>query len=396
MWSILTRRSVRLISLAATAWLLAGAALAADPEFVGSKRCGDCHEEDYASWQKSFHAKMIRPKDTAILKDVVEQWNNGGPTKINLTGAPAALNDVDMVIGSRWKQRFLVRNPATGGHIFLDKQWNAITKKWEAYGNKNDWETNCATCHSTGYRLTSYDPNKPAEQKWSMVEYNVGCETCHGPGAKHSKSEKARDIYSFKGKSVEEQTRVCGYCHIRGENDLYKTAQGNPSEHLPSPVIGKTWLPGDDWTKWYAEHSVIPGVHPQDKIDAVYKGDLAGMFKTDDIAKAGNFYDAAKHHQQYQEYIQSPHYNAAKAKDRLSCSGCHTSHISDATPKLIVPKETCKECHDASYTVEKYMPGTGQTANGLFVRTHTFSKNQSRPAQTTVSGEPVYYNSKGQ
>jgi predicted CXXCH cytochrome family protein len=378
-------------ALAATASMLfASAAVAADPEFAGSERCGKCHEDEYKTWKQSYHSKMVRTKGEAILKDVVDQWANGGPTTINLTGAAAKLDDVALVVGSKWKQRFLVKNGATGGHLFLDKQWNSVSKKWENYGNKNDWETNCGTCHSTGFRLTSYDEKKPTEQKWSMSEYNIGCESCHGPGAEHAKSKGKKPIFTFKGKSREEQTRVCGYCHIRVENELYKTAQGNPSEHLPHPQVGKTWTPGEDWTKWYPEHVVMPGIQPEDKIDVPYKGDLAGMFKLDDIAKNGGFYDSGKHHQEYQDYLQSSHYKTAKDPDKLSCSTCHSAHATESKPKLIVSKDTCKGCHDATYTVDKYMPGTGQTATGLFVRTHTFNKNQSRPPQQTVTGEPVY------
>ncbi len=374
------------LALLAVSALTFGAASAADPEYTGSERCGKCHATEYRSWKASYHSKMVRPKDEAILKDVVENWDKGGPTKVINTGAPAKLDDVELVLGSKWKQRFLVKNPATGGHLFLDKQWNTIRKQWENYGNKNDWETNCATCHSTGYRLTSYDEKNPGAVKWSMSERNVGCEACHGPGAAHAKAPGKAKVYSFKGKSVEEQTRVCGYCHIRGENEKFLTAQGKPSEHMPHPEVGKTWVPSEDWTRWYTDHAIIPGVHAEDKIDATYKGDLAGMMKVDDVAKAGGFYDAAKHHQQYQEFLQSAHYR----KQVMSCSGCH-QHASKAKPAPVAAKETCKSCHDASFTVEKYMPGTGSTAAGLFIRTHTFNKNQSRAPQTTADVEPVYY-----
>ena len=105
----------------------------------GQSSAGNATRHEYASWQNSYHAKMVRSKDEAILKDVVEQWNNGGPAKVNLTGAPATLDDVVYVVGSKWKQRFLVKNPATGGHLFLDKQWNTVHKRWEGYGQKNDW-----------------------------------------------------------------------------------------------------------------------------------------------------------------------------------------------------------------------------------------------------------------
>ena len=53
---------------------------------------------------------------------------------------------------------------------------------------------------------------------------------------------------------------------------------------------------------------------------------------------------------------------------------CYSPHPGKGRLKR-VPKDSCQSCHDASYTAEKYMPNTGQTATGLFVRTHTFSKN---------------------
>jgi len=364
---------------------------AADKEFVGSDKCKTCHARQYESWQNSYHSKMVRKKDDGILKAVVENWAsdgaNAGPSKGNVDGKPYSLNDVVFVIGSNWKQRFLVKNAATGNHQFMDRQWNRMSGKWEPYGQKNDWETQCSTCHATGFRITGYDPAKPQEQKWSMAEQNVGCEACHGPGALHVKAPNKKTIYSFAGKSVEQASLVCGYCHIRGENLKFKTAQGNDSEYLPAPKVGDTYKPGDDWRKWYPSEAIIPGVHAEDKIDAAYDGDLKGMFKVDEIAKAGGFYDSGKHHQQYQEYIQSSHYK----KNLMSCGGCHSSHA-PKTGNVIVAKDTCAKCHNASFTVEKYMPGSGSTAAGLTVRTHTFNKNQTRTTSgVTAKGEPEYY-----
>jgi hypothetical protein len=365
---------------------------AAKAEFVGSARCGGCHVTEHKSWQGTLHARMVMPRNEGVLKDAVDNWGtdgkNPGPTKVNLTGAPAKFDDVVFVVGSHWKQRYLVKDPAGDGHLFLDKQWNRMTKVWEPYGQKNDWETNCATCHATGFRVLAYDEKTHKGIKVAYSEKNIGCEACHGPGSTHVASRKKADIYSFGDKPKEEQTKVCGYCHIRLENELFHTAQGNPSEHLPHPVIGESYKPGDDWTKWYPDKAIIPGVHPEDKIDATYKGDLAGMFKLDDQSKKNGIYDAGKHHQQYQEYLQSKHFKSNIA----SCSDCHSSHAG-AKPE-IVAANTCKNCHDASYTVEKYMPGTGQTATGLFIRTHTFDKNQARPKALTATGEAVLANPK--
>ena len=366
-------------------------ASAADKNFVGSEQCKTCHANEYQTWKSSYHAKMVRKKDDGILKAVVEKWANdganAGPVKSNFDGKPRKLEDVVYVVGSYWKQRFLVKDDASGNHYFLDKQFNRISGKWEGYGNKNDWETNCGTCHTTGYRITSYDAAKPQEQKVKYSEMNVGCESCHGPGSLHVASRKKNDIYSFAGKTVEQRTLVCGYCHIRADNEKFRTTRGTASEHLPHPQIGKSFEAGQDWRTWYPKEAVIPGVHPEDKIDAAYEGDLKGLMKVDDVAKAGGFFDAAKHHQQYQEFLQSSHYK----KNVMSCNNCHSSHALK-TAAVVDAKQTCTRCHDASFTVEKYMPGTGGTVQKVTVRTHTFNKNQTRStAGTVATGQPEYF-----
>jgi hypothetical protein len=314
----------------------------------------------------------------------VEKWGTEGPTKGNVSGGDFKLEDVAYVVGSKWKQRFLVKDPATGGHQFLNKQYNSGSGNWENYGNKNTWGTMCATCHATGYRVTSYDPANPKAQTVTWSEMNIGCETCHGPGARHAESSDKRDIYSFKGKPKAEQSRVCGYCHIRIDNEQFKSAQGNTREDLPAPKVGDTWRPGDDWTQWYPEHVVMPGIQPEDKVDADYTGDLKGLFIKDDAAKAMGAHDSAKHHQQYQEYLQSSHHR----KDVTSCVDCHGGLHAGEGIALRKPAKTCAVCHDDSVTVEKFMPATGRTAENLFVRTHTFNKNQSRLGGPTATKDP--------
>jgi predicted CXXCH cytochrome family protein len=336
---------------------------------------------------------MVRKRDDGILKDAVEKWEtdgaNPGPAAGNVTGRKAALSDVVYVVGANWKQRYMIPDETTGGHQFMDKQFNRMSGKWENYGNKNDWDTMCATCHTTGYRLLKYDPANPKDQKWAFSELGIGCEVCHGPGAKHVKSRAKKDIWNFAGKTPAEQTRVCGYCHIRLENEMYKSAQGNPREDFPAPKVGRSFHPSDDWAKWYPEHVIIPGVQPEDKIDAEYKGDLKGMFLIDNVSKAAGNYEAGKHHEEYQEFLQSKHYKGG----RMSCTTCHSPHAGkDRTKKD--PRATCAQCHDASYTVEKYMPGTGKTADNLYLRTHTFYGGQNRPGGPTASGMPEYYKDK--
>ena len=368
---------------------------AKDKGFVGSEACKKCHVAEFKSWKESFHAKIVQPRKTGILKDVVEKWatdgKNPGPATGNVTSGAFQLDDVKYVVGSRWKQRFLVSNDKTGGLQFLNKQFNRLSGQWENYGNKNDWNTMCGTCHTTGYRILEVDKASGATLKASWSELSVGCEACHGPGARHVSAKdakaKKRTIFNPANVSVERQSKVCGYCHIRAENELYKTAQGNPREDLPAPKVGETYKAGDDWTKWYPEHVSIPGVHPDEPFNVEYKGDLKGLFKLDDAAKASGVYEEAKHHQQYQGFLQSAHYKSGQ----LSCITCHSPHAGKGKLKKVA-KDACSSCHDATYTVEKYMPNTGKTADNLFVRSHTFNK-EPRPSGKGAAdmGPPQYY-----
>ena len=381
--------SVLLLSLSISAG-------AADPkgEFVGSLKCRKCHLEEYKSWKDTWHSKIARPRKGAILKEAVASWTgdgiNPGPTTGNVTGKTFSIDDVQFVIGSRWKQRYLVKDEQSGGLQFLNMQFNRYSGKWEKYGNRNDWNTNCATCHTTGYRILEFDEASGRTLKGQFSELSVGCEACHGPGSRHITAklqDKKKTIFNPANVDVKAQSKICGYCHIRVENEKWKTAQGANREDLPAPKAGDSYRAGDDWTSWYPEHVTIPGVQANNPVDKEYGGDLKGLFKTDDFAKANGVFEEAKHHQQYQGFLQSKHYKSGK----VSCITCHSPHAGKGKLKK-VQKEACIKCHDASYTVDKYMPNTGQTAGGLYVRSHTFGKNPRKGGPGAADmGPPNYY-----
>ena len=45
-------------------------------EFVGSEKCGTCHAAEFKTWQDSYHAKMVRTPQEALLKDALDKANN--------------------------------------------------------------------------------------------------------------------------------------------------------------------------------------------------------------------------------------------------------------------------------------------------------------------------------
>jgi hypothetical protein len=258
------------------------------------------------------------------------------------------------------------------------------------YWQKNDWETQCITCHVTGFRMVSYDDKNPAAQKVSYVERSIGCEACHGPGSAHAAALGKAPMFNPAKASKEEASLVCGYCHIRKENNLFKTAQGNHREDQPHPVVGQSFKAGqDDWRKWYPDKMLIPGVLPNQPMSQDYpKTDLANAFFFDDKAKAMGVFDSRKHHQKYQDYIQSTH----AEKGLLSCSDCHSPHAVKDKP-AINAKATCANCHGNQYNIDTVMPGFASTAQNLFVRSHTFSAKQDRkggPLQANRA-DPAYF-----
>jgi cytochrome c553 len=141
----------------------AGATGAKAPDAVAAAdTCGTCHQGESRSLKDTYQAKMVRPASEALLAEAVDHWvrdskGNAGPPTGNIDGNVYALADVQMVVGSKWKQRYLVRNPATGYHQFLDKQWNSYTRLWEDYGQKHAWETLCTTCHVADFRVEGQD-----------------------------------------------------------------------------------------------------------------------------------------------------------------------------------------------------------------------------------------------
>ena len=209
-------------------------------EYIGSEGCRKCHPAEYDSWKLTYHSKMVRKRVEGILKDVVKKWTTDGinpdPTEANVTGKKAGVPDVVYVIGSNWKQRFLVKDESTGGYQFLNKQYNRYSGKWENYGNKNDWDTMCATCHTTGYRLLEYDPANPKAQKATWVELNNGCENCHGPGesaGRPPRSESRRHLQAV-GRLDEVVSGARDHARNPARRQDRRRVQGRPERDVPT------------------------------------------------------------------------------------------------------------------------------------------------------------------
>jgi len=217
-----------LAGLAVVAWMLRGgtdpvtaivptpAAPAAPARYVGSEACAGCHAEAYAAWQGSQHAAamqeatsdtVLAPFEGTVLRgtDSEARLRRAGDDFIVNTAGPdgkPADFTVRYTFGLFPLQQYLVEFPE-GRLQSLTMAWDARPveqggQRWiDLYPDRDlrpgnplhwtgidqNWNYQCADCHSTNLRK-GYDAEADRfETTWS--EIHVGCEACHGPGSAH-------------------------------------------------------------------------------------------------------------------------------------------------------------------------------------------------------------------
>jgi cysteine-rich repeat protein len=193
----------------------------ADSRYAGSQACAGCHPAQYQSWAGSLHARMLIPPGNAQAAGFVLPDNNSVPgTTISIT----SWSDVLFVVGEKWKTLYVDRT----GQI-QRAQWNYATGQWNSHpGGPYD----CGACHTTGYNPapTFTDPaGQPVPGiAGTWVEYNIGCEACHGPGAEHAAAPTNSNInrivldWTATGEGTRtpsiRSAEVCGNCHYRSDH----------------------------------------------------------------------------------------------------------------------------------------------------------------------------------
>ena len=318
--------------------------LAAEPQgaYAGSEACKsqECHPGEYAAYMGSNHQKYVQlaTPDTVIGdftgNNVLEAGGRkttmirrGDQFLIETTGPDGQLHEypVERTIGHQYKQRYSTIL-ADGRRYVLPVQWNKNEKRWVDYhglaklkpGSGKYWcdlarntAMTCGGCHGTGVKIEGDPP------RLSEAEMSIGCEACHGPCAAHCKDEKNPALIkaiSLKSLSQQRQVDVCGKCHSRGK---------------------------DPETKTDYPHGFLPGDRVLRKFELVEPtiGKKTGRYWPDGRASG--------HHQQFNEFIISPHY----AKAGMTCTTCHESH---ATRPIGVrqiregqkPNDLCLACHE--------------------------------------------------
>jgi len=229
-------------------------------DYDGSAACKSCHEENYNDWYRSGHPYKLMKAEEAKNRPIP---------------LPAGVEweDVSYVIGGyKWKSRYV----QTDGYIYTPieggNQYNYLIDTWSDYHPGEMKPYNCGDCHTTGWipdldfdtddDLTDNQDEMPG-MHGTFFNGGVHCEECHGPGANFDTGMQI-DTDRPEGTDPTVMTGAfCGRCHQRYDGGVMPPAEEN---YIPA---------------------------------------------------SGGF---IRHHEQYNEFLASPH------SDALDCSDCHDPH----------------------------------------------------------------------
>jgi predicted CXXCH cytochrome family protein len=332
---------------------------AVSARYVGSQACEKCHAQIYDHWKKTPMANVVRdPREhpEAILPDLATD-----PI------AKFTKDDVAFVYGSIWKQRYFTK---IGDDYFPEPaQWDVVHRAWRPYfvAKGTDWwepfypadnmkrptGPTCDGCHSVDYDIHTK----------KVVEWNVGCERCHGPGGEHVAHPSRGNILNPARMDYVAASDSCIQCH----------SQGRP---LTSPIEGNYY----DWPVGYRV-----GLRLQDfwRLEERTPGQTSFTHFPDGTAH--------KNRMQGNDFVQSVMY-----RHGVTCFDCHDVHGTDNYSQLRKPADKiCLDCHrplglngprtaalaehthhkdgsPGSQCVACHMPQIETTLPGLTVHAHTF------------------------
>lgn len=361
--------------------------VSAENAFVGVQQCKSCHAAEYNAWSGSGHFKaMMEPNDSTVEGDFNDEtytadgvtshfFKKDGKYFINTQGDDGNNHDyqVKYTFGYYPLQQYLIEFP--GGRMQATREsWDLKSKKWfHQYagdkiaphdwlhwtGNGQNWNTMCASCHSTNLQKNYNTETDSYHTTYSVI--NVSCESCHGPGKLHidyinsddykdGKKVNSSYIQVQKNGTQLAQINSCMPCHSRR------------SEVSSNPVAGNHLM-----------DNYIPEIPTTEH----YFAD--GQANDEDY--------------NYTSFLQSVMYRRG-----VKCSNCHDPH----TAKLLfTANKLCTQCHaktfdDISHTFHQtgsagaeckncHMPGKFYMGND-FRYDHTF--RVPRPDLSVKYGTP--------
>src|SRR6187455_3383135 len=304
-------------------------------EFVGDKSCKSCHANQYNDWLQSHHFMAMQPpNDSTVLGNFDNSsfaadgvtskfFKSEGKFFINTQGDDGNNHDYEVkyIFGFTPLQQYLVEFP--GGRMQVPRvSWDTKQKKWfHQYpgqrissqdwflwtANSQNWNTMCASCHSTNLQKNYNIDNDSYNTTYSVI--NVSCESCHGAGKLHIDYVNGEDYK--KGKKI-----PGSYLHL--EKNASQLAQIN------------TCAP------CHARKSDISA-------SLIQSGEIMDNF-IPEIPSAEHFHADGQVNDE--DYIYTSFLRSKMFHRGVKCSNCHNPHSGKI---LFAANQLCLQCHEKKY-----------------------------------------------
>lgn len=322
---------------------------AVNNQYAGISDCNDCHMSVDHDWEITAHAlTMFEVEDSpdAVIADFsvgedLRQYTFADESE----NRAFTLEDVTYAIGTgKIAQRYLVQ-VAEDDYRVLPAEWNVERNEWQALNLEDDsWNTNCATCHTTGY--------DEATNTW--VDEAVTCEACHGPGMAHvdaadeaPRSPDEDELAVITSAIVTNpETSTCGNCHtsytegdtctdsIHCDNDVYHNWESSPHGQMVSNEEtgeSEAALTCDGCHAMHPEDETgfphLLSISPEGLCSSCHENNA------DDMLSGAQFVDNI-------DGVPSAHY-----EEGLTCESCHNAHAISAIPQNNTVQAVCNDCH---------------------------------------------------
>jgi len=206
----------------------------------------------------------------------------------------------------------------------------------------------CLACH-TDYP-SHVAANEPIVRGPSSE--GIGCERCHGPGAKHASTMNAGDVVNPSRLSLARQLEVCAQCHLEGTAEVQRLGAGHFGWAVGTPLSDHQvpWVEKTPSVDWFA----LVGAS-----DRLVRS--ACFLRSQGKLSCTTCHDA--------------HGGTPATAMRQACVGCHTSdgaqHCSLSEADRLARGDDCAGCHmtrDTPSDFRQRVPGVRLEAVDHFIR----------------------------
>ncbi len=350
------------------------------PTFVTTAACAQCHDKQMQAWRGSDHDLAMQLADAkSVLGDFKNAkfagttfFTRDGQYFVNTEGADGKRADfaIKYTFGVRPLQQYLIEMP--GGRMqAFGLAWDARPRtqggqRWFSLypgrtlkpgdplhwtGIDQNWNFQCAECHSTNLRKGFDAASSTFHTTWSEV--NVACEACHGPGSNHvawARKERGSGDYPGKGLAIALDERKTVQWTFASDARIAKRSVPRATSN-EIDVCGRCHARAARFADDYAYGGAYGDSHRRVTLgEGLYWPD--GQMR-DEVYNWGSFLQSRMHASGVTcSDCHDPHSLKLRAEGNGVCAQCHAASAFDASAHTHHAQGTvtCAQCHMATTT----------------------------------------------